>query len=301
MDSLLNAENLVVVGIGLDIAAGYLLARGLVVSAAEISARNSSLPAAQAASAVAQASDRADAQAGLVILLTGFTAQLVGLLLQNGGEGRPGFNVAVALGLGVAAGALALATTLLTRNRRIKKLLVKVASVDPVSRVHFRDGPDLDRLAAFGVALGERLQVAPQHELPAAYAARVFGIRTSSSRHVKLLDWDPPSQGKALLVATDQRERLHRWATDYAGHPFHAEAQQTLAIDPDDVVAYFDIDYPDRLRVVLPATDDDERAAVVRRAIALEPRLKPSADSPWDFEDWDDSDDVDGENDDDRS
>jgi hypothetical protein len=170
-----SVQDLFAVGIGLDIAGGYLVVRGLLLNDVELRRLAGTYVGMSYGELVARIEDRIDARVGLMSLIAGFFLQAVAYVLTLGGAavGEPSVL------RGVLAGALAVlgAGTVLLAWRRLRKPAMKrdivaVSCVDPKNRVKLAQP-----LRGVLVPLGEEAGFARSpNESDEAYALRVFGV-----------------------------------------------------------------------------------------------------------------------------
>ena len=170
---LFAVEDLFAVGLGLDIAGGYLVARGLLTDDADL-ATVRTFAGMGAQSTVARVQDRVDASFGLLYLGAGFALQAAGYAASEAGagSGSPGLEPFVVF-VALAALAVVVALTLHRRlsPRRVRALALKVTLLDgyglPVDTPEGRDLLDL------GVEFGDD---ARDDETYGDYAKRVWDI-----------------------------------------------------------------------------------------------------------------------------
>jgi hypothetical protein len=183
---LITSIDVFALGIGLDIAGGYLVARGLLVSPGEILRRSLNdehyfIPDATAS----MIADRVDAQIGLILLLGGFATQGLGYALVAGDfSGFIQTNhrlapAALAISAAVASSATALLAWRLLRWPFVRELILVVAR-DPLrlGANYFLTGEgrgkvSYHRLSALGAKFGR--QPLPGED-PSSYALRVFDV-----------------------------------------------------------------------------------------------------------------------------
>jgi len=84
MCSVLTVQDLFAIGLGLDLAGGYLVARGLLASDEDMATRNT-FYGMGAQATVSRASDRVDATFGLAYLGSGFGLQIIGYVAEEAG------------------------------------------------------------------------------------------------------------------------------------------------------------------------------------------------------------------------
>lgn len=280
VSSPLAVDDLFVAGVGCDVVASFLLARGLVTSPSEISARSASTRGSHAATAVALARDRADAQAGLITLIAGFALQLIGYLLSIGGVG-PGrdHSVGVAVGIGVISMLVSATSAETTRGRRVRRCLVRVASCDPVTSAPAL-APDVDRLMSFGIELGEKLRMTPGHEAPRAFVARTFRVSLDGPAGIRPEPWRPGSPGKGVLIEADSTApELRAWRI-LDGRPLHIEGIEALALPQNSVTAFLEIDSFGVVTLPYAELGGGDR---LNQILALDSRLQAPEGETWDF------------------
>lgn len=173
----LALQDFFAIGLGLDLAGGYLVARGLLTSDADMAtARTFAGWGAQMT--VMRARDRIDATFGLLYLGFGFLLQIVGYAAQLARPHtvRPSRGAAVGFLLLTAA---ALALALLAHSRaapgRVRALALRVTLLD--GNALPRELPAARELLDLGVELGDD---AREGESYGAYARRVWGIESVS-------------------------------------------------------------------------------------------------------------------------
>ena len=171
-----------IVGLALDITGAYLVARGLLLSPAEIASLGT-WGGAEVGVQVDRMEDRIDARTGIGALFAGFGLQGVGYLLTLGGvDVATGLcEVIASLGLALLVAAAWLWLWRRTRAGRIRRLLVRVAlsrngSGDPGDER--RDGWTYQKaklLVRYGEGAGYQL-LPGEREQWELYARRVFGV-----------------------------------------------------------------------------------------------------------------------------
>lgn len=170
-------EDLIVGAFGFEIVGAYLLARGLLTDPRSIAVR-ATTRAFDVPTARSNAEDRVDASYGLACIGLGLALQVVGLLLvlANGSTvvGRSFGAIAAAVGVLLAAAGLACAGYRLTRTRRVKRLLVEIASFELYGD-DVLEHPQADLLRWLGEDFGE---AARDNESDEDYCRRVFGVET---------------------------------------------------------------------------------------------------------------------------
>lgn len=170
---ILTVQDFFAVGLGLDLAGGYLVARGLLADEADIAtSRTIAWMGAQAT--VSKVSDRVDARFGLLYLLLGFGLQVVGYIAEEAGlePGPTGWPPALTF---LLLTAVALVAALLVHRRLApaltRALALRVARLDgyglPASEPNGRE------LMELGVKLGTE---AMQGESYGEYAQRFWKI-----------------------------------------------------------------------------------------------------------------------------
>jgi hypothetical protein len=171
--SIFNASDLFAVGLGLDLAGGYLLAGGLLVDDADIAASHT-LAGSRAQLVVSKVRDRIDARHGLAALGAGVALQLTGYLAAEAGArtahtGLPESLVFIALAVLAVVVVLVLHRRLEAKS--LRRLSLRVMSVSGQGLHDGRlEGRDLMQL---GIELGD---AALPGETYGAYAARVWRI-----------------------------------------------------------------------------------------------------------------------------
>lgn len=169
----LQLYDLFVVGLGLDLAGAYLVARGVVASPATLMRLVGFIGSYQY-TAAGRARDRLDALAGLVSLALGFALQGVGyvVLLATEIDVRTGAEEAAgAVALALAAIAVAIAAAAVFRRKRLKPTLREMAQRDiDGTRLAYPRG---DMLAGWADGLGEPV-LPGENELD--YARRAYGV-----------------------------------------------------------------------------------------------------------------------------
>ena len=172
-------------GIGFDIAGGYLVARGLLIAPTQILRRSIKdehyfIPA-ETASLIR---DRVDALFGLIILLVGFLTQAVGYALEAAGQSgvvssHDGLARAVISLAGAAVGVATGLGTWLARRWPLSRRLIVSVSRDPLSLdtqyslIQEARAPSAARLMRLG---GEFGRGPLADEDPADYVRRVYGL-----------------------------------------------------------------------------------------------------------------------------
>lgn len=174
---LLAVQDLFVVGLGLDIAGAYLVARGLLASNLEIALRAAGYWGSSPPTAVTNAQNKVDGWIGLISLVLGFVLQAVGYFVILSGRADDEVSVGralAAIGLGVAAILLVLGVWRRIRRPWLKRTLIEAARVDSRAQPPtFREHPFGGQLRLFGVAAGFE---ALHDETDLAYAQRVFDV-----------------------------------------------------------------------------------------------------------------------------
>lgn len=165
----LSVEDISAVGLGFDIAGACLLARGVLLSPAQIG-RSATYSGLASAGAVTLR-DRVDAEVGVSLLVLGFVLQAIGYVAQEAGmaAGPDGADAAVLFAVitavSVAAG---FATYRLLAPLRMKRVALAAALSHSAP-----DEPDGKWLMYWGGAIGE---TAHPGETQGAYAMRVWGV-----------------------------------------------------------------------------------------------------------------------------
>jgi hypothetical protein len=171
--SIFNASDAFAVGLGLDLAGGYLVAGGLLLDDADI-ATSRTFSGSGARLVVSKVRDRIDARHGLAALGAGVALQLTGYLAAEAGAqtahtGLPESLVFVALAVLAVAFVLCVHRWLLARS--LRRLSLRVMSLDGQGLQ--KGPPDGRDLMQLGVELGD-------HALPGEtygdYASRVWKI-----------------------------------------------------------------------------------------------------------------------------
>lgn len=177
MTTFLTVQDFFAVGLGLDLAGGYLVARGLLSDEADMAtARTWAGMGAQAT--VSKASDRIDAKIGLVSLGTGFSLQVGGYVAAAAGlkAGPTGWLPAVVFfALTVVALLAALFVHRLLGPSRKRRVALRVVLLDGHGLP--TESPDGKSLMDLGVELGDP---ALPDESYGAYARRVWCIGSVS-------------------------------------------------------------------------------------------------------------------------
>lgn len=178
--STFTITDLFVVGLGVEIVGAWLIARGLLIP----------LPALKTfgthagigvADVVDRARNRIDGQFGVVLLLLGFTLQLLGYLLElDGGEAGGGRDrLLTALILLGSSTLLAAATWRGLRDLMFKRALVKIAMAPLRTSggdIEQSTEKNIEWLSSYGVAAGWQRQL---YESDETYVKRIFGIDTA--------------------------------------------------------------------------------------------------------------------------
>jgi hypothetical protein len=169
--------DLFVVGLGLDVFGGYLVARGLLVSPSALKAFGT-VAGLGKADVVDRIRNRVDGGFGLALLILGFLLQLLGYLLELNGD-RSGHSIdrlvtgLLLLGLAMLA---VYGLWRLGRDRLFKRALVVVAKAPAlIGGQHIIEPSDkqTEWLAIYGNAAGwPRLM----YESDETYVKRVFGL-----------------------------------------------------------------------------------------------------------------------------
>lgn len=174
-------EDLIVGAFGVEIVGAYLLARGLLTDPRSIAVR-ATTRAFDVPTARSDAEDRVDASYGLVCIGLGLVFQVVGLLLVLGNGstvvGRSFGAIAAAVGVLLAAAALAYAGYRLTRAKRVKRVLVEIARFELYGD-EMLDHPQADLLRWLGEDFGE---AARERESDEDYCRRIFEVETFHRR-----------------------------------------------------------------------------------------------------------------------
>ncbi len=185
-----SIDDLFLAGIGLDVAGAYLLGRGLLTEPATILRKATPYWNFSAPVALAQAEDRVDAIAGIVVLLVGFGLQALAYTVSIGfglGPGRGWERAVTALSASVIVGATGLALAYATRWRRLRRFLIELARYGKTGHRH--RNPSAARLQTFGFELGKSAlekEVLPGG--PRLYAARVFGVLDTRDDSTEILE-----------------------------------------------------------------------------------------------------------------
>jgi hypothetical protein len=170
---LLDVTDLFAFGIGCDIAGAWLLARGLLLSPHALWVRFTWAGVEQRF--VDEARDRTLAVFGIAALIGGFAIQALGYALSLAVESDTDASAdraLVAVAFAVLAVALVLGVEAVTRRRRLRSLLLRVARADPIG-----DGtpaaPTVRVLTSAASAIGVERR---DGEDDVAYARRAFGV-----------------------------------------------------------------------------------------------------------------------------
>lgn len=169
MNWTLTVEDVFAVGLGFDIAGGWLLALGLLAKAPQIH-HGATINGLELLGTSALR-DRVDAQIGLGFLIGGFLLQVVGYVLQEAGlgSGPSGAGPAVLFGAitaaSVAIGLAAHRVLVGPFRRRIGRQIVDHLSAQGT--------PSGDWLVYWGQAVGHQPMAA---ETRGDYSARVWGV-----------------------------------------------------------------------------------------------------------------------------
>jgi hypothetical protein len=171
-------EDLLAVGIGLDIAGAGLLGYGLISPAREIASRSTSRIEYSAVLAVSQAKDKADAIVGLTLLISGFALQATAyeLSLESRPEHSSGLPWAfLPFALAITTSCLAVAAwRYVFRWPILRRVLIDVSKINYLARPpQTMDRPYALLLVWFAEELGLERR---QGESPNAFARRVFRI-----------------------------------------------------------------------------------------------------------------------------
>lgn len=180
MDAL-NVQDFFAVGLGLDLAGGYLLARGLLTDEADLATART-FAGLGAQSTVAAVRSRVDAKYGLVYLGGGFVLQAVGYVAEAAGvrTGPTGLDPAAAfLVLTVVALVCALVVWRRREPRAVRALAFKVTCLDGNGLPACP--PDGRQLMALGAELGDD---ACDDESYGHYAQRVWSVGTVTDSDV---------------------------------------------------------------------------------------------------------------------
>lgn len=182
--ALFSVSDLFVIGTSLDLAGGFVLARGVLDSDSLLVGRSTSFWGWSAPVAVASAQGRVDGAIGLTWLAFGFLLQVAGYVAALATEPRleaSWLRAAAALFLAATAAAVALLSWRQVRSARVKARLVRMAHYEIVSTSETpvcRDLPSRERLLAYATLL-EASQV--EGEERAATIARVFGLHADQT------------------------------------------------------------------------------------------------------------------------
>lgn len=169
----LALDDLFLAGAGCEIAAGYLLAKGLLLNINEIRGISATFLDFNPLGIVARVKDRVTTKIALTALVFGFCLQAIGYLIDLSLPitGKPSVARAlVGLGLVVAAIAIVLLTHRLLLPPLQRRTLIEMARYDSGGKR--RDRPFGALLLAFG---GDRWPARPD-ESQAAYGKRVWKV-----------------------------------------------------------------------------------------------------------------------------
>lgn len=185
MYDMLSVSDLFTVGLGIDVAGAYLLARGLLASPAVMARRRKRWSDFNPSLAVAQAEDKVDAMFGLSALGIGFFIQTVGYVLTLAGIGGATGGSAALFGIALAviAAALILVGHRYARTRGVKTQLIRIAMFSSARSGDEErlEKPSAQQLYYYGVEMGvdplPDESAAREAEGYVAYARRVFGVQ----------------------------------------------------------------------------------------------------------------------------
>jgi hypothetical protein len=164
-----------VLAIGFDLAGGFLIARGLLLTPSQLK-HFGTWGGIGAASVVDRVRNRVDAQFGLALLFLGFLIQLIAYLLELAGRDYSSGSSRLPTGLALATLALALSlgTWALLRDRLLNRLLVRVA-LAPLGEDR-PAGWNADNLASLLDYAKADHRARAAGESDRAYLARVFEV-----------------------------------------------------------------------------------------------------------------------------
>jgi hypothetical protein len=189
--------DLFLVGTGLDLLGGMLLAKGLLVAMPVLAIRSGTFWGGNPTVAVGAIEDRADALAGLVILGLGFTLQASGYVATLAAEPKVPASTSRALmalalvAITVTAAAVAWRSAREGMIRRDLLMLARLKVKDNTSRPELRDLPDLNDLALYGRAWRGRQTTldGPRDEMDLDDVRLIFGaVETASDPDEKPAD-----------------------------------------------------------------------------------------------------------------
>lgn len=168
-----GVEDFFAVGLGLDLAGAYLLARGLLTSLPDIATARTYVGMG-AQRTVQAVSDRVDGSAGLLCLLSGFLLQACGYAASSAGLAAGEPSAARALTF-AAVTFVVLAAALLVHRAlspgQVRSLAFRVTCLDGHGLPH--EEPPGKALLELGVELGDPVR---GDETYGAYARRVWGV-----------------------------------------------------------------------------------------------------------------------------
>jgi hypothetical protein len=174
-----TVADLFLIGLALDLAGAFILARGILGSPSIIVVASTSFWNSNPLLGVQGAEDRVDGRFGVGVLLSGFTLQAVGYFLDlalSPSETTGICEALVALSMAVVAGGFAMLAWRVARPRLMKETLIEMARFEakrvnePPAR---SEHPSAERLAWYGRTWR---QDGREGESDEDYAARVFGV-----------------------------------------------------------------------------------------------------------------------------
>ena len=176
--SLLVTQDLFAIGVGCDIAGGYLVVRGLLLDDIELRRVVGTYVGLSFGGLVGRIRDRIDARIGLAALTLGFALQAAGYVASLWTpSAQYGRDRAIAAGLiAIVAVIAVLGIWRVVRRPLIKRHIVRIARVDAENRVVLQQP-----LRGILIPLGEeagypRRSSGASVEEDEAYAKRVFGV-----------------------------------------------------------------------------------------------------------------------------
>jgi hypothetical protein len=174
MSDLFSLQDLLVAGLGFDIAGAWLLAHGLLGSTREMAKLSGTYWGVNRAEQLRLARDKVDASFGLMALLVGFGLQVIAYALTLAIETDADYGLGratVAVGLATGTGGLTYVAWRVSRVRFQRRLLLRLAHLDTEQTEH--ELPDGATLTMFGQLLGEEQREGESHE---EYARRVWKV-----------------------------------------------------------------------------------------------------------------------------
>jgi hypothetical protein len=170
----LNVQDLFALGLGFDVAGGYLVARGLFADDADIATMRTIRAVGGAQQVVRAVSDRADASLGLANLGLGFILQAIGYLSEEAGAQTGSTGTRPALAFAATTCVAVIAALAVHRNvvpGRVRRMSLRVMLLDGTGSP--RAQPDGRDLMELGIELGDD---AIDGESYGGYARRVWGF-----------------------------------------------------------------------------------------------------------------------------